>query len=93
MVSQIQAVASGEEQHLAAVDAHSRRLSTTEHAHAAVGTALADPAESLCGSAIQIHFRIAPSAPESRKEFVEASARLLYQALPSISKPASSIIR
>ncbi|MEZ4282511.1 MAG: hypothetical protein R3F21_23155 [Myxococcota bacterium] len=53
MAREIEVVAAGEEQHLAPVDAHARRLQAVQHAHAPMGPALADPAEHLVGDPIE----------------------------------------
>ena len=55
MAREVEVVAAREQQHLAAVDAHARRLCALEHAHAAVGAARADLRERLDGDLGQPH--------------------------------------
>ena len=77
MVGEVEVVAAGEEQHVATVDAHVRRLGAVEYAHAAVRATLANGAEHLFGDSLATHwghasrrmsgFRISPSPPARRK--------------------------
>ena len=101
VVCEVEVVAARKEQDLAAVDDHARCLGAREDAHPAPRSARADRVERLACDLGDAHrgramsgFRIWPSPPVSRNSPGVASlCRESYSALPSMLKPASSIMR